>query len=339
MFHGCGRSLCGEDGRRLQRIHVVLVVAFRREALAARLLHGPFHDVGLGLVSRGFRRGALRLALLGAFLEHCYRCAFARSGRRAALPDLWVLRRGGAALRLGRLQWWLGRAAAVLAAIGTPQRLRFTRCAASSCLLVSHDTLACCCRDRVDKGAWSRPKRAKESRWSTSYRRAAFAHFYRAKNTGAVSPGCRAAQHRHCWMRHVCWALLATTTMALLKPPTPGECFCGKTRISLITPSDCRRASAIARSAGGLQRAVLREFIDAAQQRANDIYGFPPSSFWRASRPANVVRYRCRRARNPAGDLKQASGPSRPWQRSRDRIREAVAAHPLFGWVWTCMTA
>ena len=27
---------------------------------------------------------------------------------------------------------------------------------------------------------------------------------------------------------------LLTTTMALLKPPTPGECFCGKTRISLI---------------------------------------------------------------------------------------------------------
>ena len=25
-----------------------------------------------------------------------------------------------------------------------------------------------------------------------------------------------------------------TTTMALLKPPTPGECFCGKTPISLI---------------------------------------------------------------------------------------------------------
>ena len=56
------------------------------------------------------------------------------------------------------------------------------------------------------------------------------------KNTGAVLTGLQRLHSAHCWMRHACKALLCllTTTMALLKPPTPGECFCGKTRISLI---------------------------------------------------------------------------------------------------------
>ena len=58
----------------------------------------------------------------------------------------------------------------------------------------------------------------------------------RHKKYRSSSHQAAAAAQRHCWMQSAGWALLclSTTAMALLKPPTPGECFCGKTRISLI---------------------------------------------------------------------------------------------------------
>ena len=134
---------------------------------------------------------------------------------------------------LAALQRWLGRAQLWLSSPWDDSGAVFT--SAVLLFLVCHDTLACSGRQSPIEVPGAGPSEQKSRSGLPLIDAPAFAHRSCAqKILEQVSPGCSRCTAPHSWMRHVCWALLATTTMALLKPPTPGECFCGKTRISLI---------------------------------------------------------------------------------------------------------
>ena len=205
-------------------------------------------------------------------------------------------------LRLGRLQRWLGRAAAVLVANWDAQRRRF-HVRLPPVILVSHDTLACCWRQPIEvPGAGPSEQKSRSGLPLIDAPRLRIA--VRAKNTEQVSPAAAAAQ-RHCWMRHVCWALLCllTTTMALLKPPTPGECFCGKTRISLID-ADAIVSSSICHCSVCRRLCGAPFCANLLTPRSNvriDIYGSPASvdALAGLQTSKNVVRYRCTSCSSP----------------------------------------
>ena len=95
----------------------------------------------------------------------------------------------------------------------------------------------------------------------------------------------------------------ATTTMALLKPPTPGECFCGKTRISLID-ADAIVSSSICHCSVCRRLCGAPFCANLLTPRSNvriDIYGSPASvdALAGLQTSKNVVRYRCTSCSSP----------------------------------------
>ena len=106
-------------------------------------------------------------------------------------------------------------------------------------------------------------------------------------------------------MQSAGWALLclSTTTMALLKPPTPGECFCGKTRISLID-ADAIVSSSICHCSVCRRLCGAPFCANLLTPRSNvriDIYGSPASvdALAGLQTSKNVVRYRCTSCSSP----------------------------------------
>ena len=164
----------------------------------------------------------------------------------------------------------------------------------------------------------------------------AFAHRYRAQKYQEQLTRLQRLHSAHCWMQSAGWALLclSTTTMALLKPPTPGECFCGKTRISLID-ADAIVSSSICHCSVCRRLCGAPFCANLLTPRSNvriDIYGSPASTDALAGLQTskNVVRYRCTslRLEPHACNLASTSLASRTctrcrWPRSRGRIRRS----------------
>ena len=181
---------------------------------------------------------------------------------------------------LAALQRWLGRAQLWLSSPWDDSGAVFT--SAVLLFLVCHDTLACCCSSRAERGAWSRPKRARESRWSTSHRRARFcASLSRAKNNRSSSHRAAAAAQR---------ALLDAARLLGSTLPLHyhhGAAQASHARRVLLRQDadliDRRRRDRVVEHLpllglpAALRRAVLREFIDAALHSAQ-IMSLTPST-------------------------------------------------------------
>lgn len=122
----------------------------------------------------------------------------------------------------------------------------------------------------------------------------------RAEQGGGTADCCM----RQGWL--VCWAarcLSTTTTMALLKPPAPGECFCGKTRVSLID-ADAIVSSSICHCSVCRRLCGAPFCANLLTPRSNvriDIYGSSASvdALAGLQTSKNVMRYRCTSCSSP----------------------------------------